>query len=110
MADKLLGLSLPPDYQPSDGELDNLIYVVLKYTVGWPMRQADKAVCMVAGGDAIRGDAGISKLVYETCQYAWDHIAGEPDDFDADKLFDHIKPAILNWYENSTPEQRSKTD
>lgn len=108
MSEKLLGLPVAADYQPSDGELDNLVYLCLKYTVGWPMRQADKAVVLMMAGE-VTGDEGISRVVEQACEYAWDHLAGEPDEFDADKLFDHIKPLLLEWYQNSTPEDRAKT-
>ena len=108
---KTLNLPIADDYVPSDGELNNIVYVVCKYTVGWNMRACDLSICllMAGGQEAIIGDGGITKLA-ETCEYCWDHIAGEPDDFDADKLFDHIKPFLLEWYNETTPEDRAKTE
>jgi hypothetical protein len=112
MADKSLELNLPDDYKPSAGELDNIVYLVCKYTIGWQMRQCDLAVCvMMAGGqDAIVGNAGLTKLVEVTCEYAWDHLSGEPNTFSPEQLFDHIKPALQGWYQNTDAEERAKTE
>jgi hypothetical protein len=109
MTDKKLEVVTDAEYKPSLGELNNLAYLVFKYGVGWGMRQADLSVClmMVGGAEAVKGDEGLSKFVYTVCEYAWDHIAGEPEEFDADKLFDHMKPALQEWYKNTTPEQRA---
>lgn len=105
---KSLGLPVPADYVPSSGELDNLIYLTFKYTIGWSMRQADKAVCLSMAGDIV-GDPGISKLIHETCEYAWDHLSGEPDEFTPEQLVDHIQPILIEWYSNTTPEERANT-
>ena len=109
---KRLGLPIPDDYKPTFGELDNFVYLTLKYTVNWIMRQCDRDICimMASGADAIVGDIGLSNLCHQACEYAWDHIAGEPDEFDSDKLFDHIRPILVRWYENSTPEDREQTN
>ena len=107
----MLGLPIPVDYRPTDGELDNICYLTMKYTIQWPMRQADLAVCilMAGGKEAIVGDAGLSKYVHEICAYLWDHIAGEPDEFTADTLFEHIKPILNQWWAGTTVEERSNT-
>lgn len=106
-------LNLPVDdnYSPSDGELNNFVYLCCKYTVGWGMRQADLAIClMLAGGkEAIKGNEGLSKLCDVTCEYLWDHICGEPEEPTAEKLFEHIKPILGEWYNKTTPEQRTNT-
>ena len=52
---------------------------------------------------------GIDKLVRESCEYAWDHLAGEPDDFSVDDLYEHVKEGFENWYASSTPEERTST-
>jgi hypothetical protein len=107
-----LELPVADDYAPSNGELNNLVYLTCKYTVGWGMRQTDLAVClMMAGGEEeIRGNKGLSNLCWVTCEYLWDHVAGEPTDINPEQLFDHIKPALQTWYENQTPEQRSSIE
>ena len=108
MSESNLELDLPSDYRPSAGELDNLVYLVCKYTCGWQMRAADKAVCLMMAGDVI-GNAGISKLVEVACEYCWDHIMGEPEKPDADALFAHMKTIMQEWYKSSTVEERSNT-
>ena len=56
------------DYQFSDGELNNIIYLTCKHTVQWPMRSADLAIClMMAGGkEEIVGNRGLANLVQHT--------------------------------------------
>lgn len=109
---KSLELPVAEDYTPSEGELNNFVYLTCKYTVGWGMRMADLAVCltMAGGADKIKGGEGLTKLCDVTCEYLWDHVCGEPDEISPDKLFDHMKPILQEWYNNSTPEDRAKTD
>ena len=45
-----MNLNIPKDYKPSDGEINNLVYLTLKYTVGWSMRAADLAVMQMMAG------------------------------------------------------------
>ena len=104
-----LELPIAEDYKPNEGELDNILYLTFKYTVGWPMRQADKMVCLTMAGEAI-GDKGISKLVETACEYIWDHICSETDEFTPEQLFEHMKTALTVWYTDSTPEERSNTE
>lgn len=107
----VLSLELPvaDDYTPSDGELNNFVYLVCKYTVGWQMRSADLAVClMMAGGkDNIVGNAGLSRLCETTCEYLWDHICGEPEEASGEAFFEHIKPLLQRWYNEQNAEERS---
>jgi len=105
-----LNIDVPDDYRPSDGEIDNIVYLICKYTVSWPMRPADLAVCkMMAGQQGLTGKEGIVHLVEVTCEYVWDHIAGEPDDTSPDDFFEHMKLMLEEWYKNSTPEERANT-
>lgn len=104
-----LDVQLPEDYSPSDGEIDNITYLTCKYACGWPMRQADLAVCKRMTGE-IRGSAGISKYVETVCEYLWDHICGEPEEVSAEDFFKHMKPMLESWYSQTTPEDRSKTE
>lgn len=124
-----LELPINDDYVPSDGELNNFVYLTCKYTVQWPMRQADLAICLelAKSGHAvaaigedfhnvqtgqnqparlIKGVEGLTRLLEVTCEYLWDHISGEPDEFSPDILFYHMKPILQKWYSNTTPEER----
>lgn len=111
---KDLELTVADDYVPSEGELDNFVYLTCKYTIKWPMRQCDLKVCLLMAGERdgriIKGNKGLTKLAEVTCEYLWDHVAGEPDEISADQLFDHIKPCLQNWYAKSTPEEREVTE
>lgn len=108
---KTLELPVPDDYVPSEGELNNIVYLVCKYTANWPMRTADLSVCllMAGGQEEIIGNEGLTRLVEQTCEYVWDHICGEPEEPTADQFFDHIKPILQHWYSNTTPEDRANT-
>lgn len=101
---KSLDLPIPEDYVPGEGELNNIVYLICKYTVGWAMRSADLQICKQMVGD-IRGNAGLSRLCEVTCSYLWDHICGEPDDFTPDQLFDHIKPGLQEFFNQSVEER-----
>lgn len=103
-----LDLPIDDDYVPSKGELDNFVYLCCKYTAGWNMRQADLAVCLMMAND-IKGSEGLTKLCEVTCEFLWDHICGEPKEPTAEQFFDHMKPILKDWYENSTPERRAIT-
>ncbi len=109
---KSLELPVADDYKPSTGEINNFVYLIMKYTIGWSMRQADLAVCcMMAGGhEMIVGNEGLSLLAEHTCEYTWDHLCGEPEEPTADTLFEHMKPILQEWYKVSTVEERAKID
>ena len=107
-----LELPVPDDYAPSAGELNNFVYLACKYTVGWIARSCDHEVLlMMAGGpDGIRGNAGLTTLAQVACGFCWDHIAGEPDEYDPSVLFNHVKPILQDWYKNTTVEDRAITE
>jgi hypothetical protein len=101
--------NIPADYRLSDGEIDNIVYLVCKYTVEWNMRQVDKMVCQRMMSEEKTGVSQIQDLVCVTCEYVWDHICGEPDTFTPESLVEHMAPMISSWFENtSSQEERSK--
>lgn len=101
-----LDIGVPDDYVPSAGELDNIVYLVCKYTAGWSMRSADLAVCLMMVGE-VKGSKGISNLVHVACDYVWDHICGEPSNTSSKKFFEHIKPMLEEWYSKTRPSDRA---
>ncbi len=106
-----LTIDVPEDYEPSEGELNNFVYLVCKYTVNWQIRACDLAVCtmMASTGSPIRGSAGLARLLDVTCEYAWDHLAGEPDEKSPEDFAKHMVPLLEEWYTKSTPEERAVT-
>lgn len=106
-----LTIDVPEDYEPSAGELDNFVYLVCKYTAGFQMRNCDLAVCtmMASTGSPIRGSAGLARLLDVTCEYAWDHLAGEPDEISPEDLVEHMVPLLEEWYSKTTAEKRAVT-
>lgn len=103
-----LDIGVPADYVPSDGEVDNIVYLICKYTAQWPMRSADLAICKMMAGD-MKGREGIEQLVRVTCEYVWDHICGEPKKPTAKDFFTHMKPLLEEWYSKTSADDRSKT-
>ena len=45
--------NVPADYVPSSGEIDNIVYITLKSTIGWPMRQCDLAMITILCADPV---------------------------------------------------------
>jgi hypothetical protein len=102
--------NIPEDYQLSNGEIDNIVYLICKYTVGWDMRQADRMACQMMMCKGKSGLASLQDLVHVTCEYVWDHICGEPINPTPEQLYEHMVPMISSWFENTTSqEERSKT-
>ncbi len=109
---RTLELPVADDYVPSEGELDNFVYLCCKYGGNWGMRRTDLAICLLmAGGcESIVGNAGLTRLCEVTCEYLWDHICGEPEEVSPDDIFDHLKPLLKTFYEGTTVADRSNTE
>jgi hypothetical protein len=105
-----MDLNLPEDYALTDGEIDNIVYLTCRYTVGWGMRSCDKSVCEMMLGNDKTGSKCVERLLQITCEYVWDHICGEPEDPSVEKFVAHMEPLIQEWWSNSTQEERSKTE
>jgi hypothetical protein len=105
MTDRLK-IAVPDDYEPAEGELNNIVYLCCKYGVEWSMRTADFAVCKMMAGSPVRGAAGISKLVEVTCEYLWDHVCGEPGSFTPESLYEHLRPMLETWYAETDRAER----
>ena len=54
-----LDIGVLDGYEPSAGELDNIVYLVCRYTCGWNMCGADLAICLQMAGE-VKGAKGIS--------------------------------------------------
>lgn len=102
-------LGLPNDYQLTAGEINNIVYITCKSTVGWPMRSADLAICQMMRDSNLRGDESVTNLVEVTCEYVWDHICGESSEFTAEDLVKHMEPGLVDWFQKTTQEERSDT-
>lgn len=102
-------IDVPEDYVPSAGEIDNLVYLCCRYTVGWQMRACDLAVVRGLVPDP-RGPTGIEGLARQACEYVWDHVCGEPEEPSAEQMFEHMAPLLEEWYGKTTPEDRARTD
>jgi len=103
-----LELPVSDNYNPNAWELNRFVYLISKHTIGCTPRAIDHKMClMLAGGiNHIRGNEGLSKLCQATCDYLRDHICGL-DETHTQRFFDHVKPLLQEWYNNSTKEERS---
>jgi hypothetical protein len=109
MVDDVMNIfGLPDDYEPTDGELDNIIYLIMKYSVGWMMRQADKFSVLLMS-EKEKGPDKIKSVIDNTAEYSWDHIAGEPDEFKPKDIVEHAMPYLSDWFNGTTQEERSDT-
>lgn len=104
-----LSLKLPEGYELSDGEVDNIVYLTCKYTIGWGMRACDKAVCDMMRDKKARGQEAVENLLEVATEYVWDHICGEPEEPSQEQLFDAMVPLLNEWFSKTTPEERAKT-
>lgn len=102
-------LGLAVDYKPSEGELDNFLYLTFKYTINWGMRQADKAICLMLADDVV-GQKGLERLLKVTAEYIWDHLMGEPPETKPEDLITHMEPLLEQWYAATTAEERADTN
>jgi len=100
-----IGDVVPEDYVVSDNELNNLVYLICKYTVGWAMREADFFIVksMVGSG---AGPDFINKVIEMTTEMLWDHMCGEPDHFSPKDLQIHIVPVLKEWYSKTNRTDR----
>jgi hypothetical protein len=99
---------VPDDYEVTPGEIDNIVYLTCRYTVGWPYRAVDLAIIQLMTPPG-RGTEYINRLVINTCEYLWDHVCGEPDEFSSEDLVRHIIPLLHEWYTSTTPNLRQDT-
>jgi hypothetical protein len=65
---------------------------VLFYTIGWEMREADFLVLETLIGAATTAeDPTVEEYMKAIAEYAWDHLAGEPDDWSAENIISHAQ-------------------
>lgn len=89
---------LADNYRLTDGEINNVVYLTCRFTVDWSMRGCDLAVCRMLVGGEIVGDSGVLRLIEETCEYVWDHICGETDEFTPEQLIEHMIPPMVKFF------------
>ena len=107
--------NVPSDYQMTDGEMDNIIYLVLKFGCNWQMRECDKQVVLylfraLPEGKSRTGAGGIQNLIMEAATYGWDHILGkEPGQPLPLKIARFMLPRIAWWWSEFDQQRRSDT-
>ena len=67
-------------HRPTEGELNNLCYLSMKYIAGWSMREADLAVVMQLGGEPKTLKELDKQFIPQLAEYIWDHLLGEPSE------------------------------
>tara|TARA_R110000751_G_scaffold93925_2_gene183319 strand:- start:324 stop:818 length:495 start_codon:yes stop_codon:yes gene_type:complete len=67
-------------HKPTDGELNNLCYLSMRYIANWPMRNVDFNVVKMMSGDPPTVEALSDQFIPNLVEYVWDHIMGEPAD------------------------------
>ena len=97
----------PVGHKISPNEANNIVYLTCKYTVQWPMRSVDLAVVQTLINKDLTGPEAMEDLMSVTCEYVWDHLAGEPDEFKPEDLKTHMA-SMLNEFWEMSPEQRNE--
>lgn len=65
----------------TDNEINNLVYLCLKYIVGFPMRQCDFQVVLMMHNSTKGGVEDQKRnLISVISDFIWDHFLGEPDE------------------------------
>jgi hypothetical protein len=67
-------------YKPTDGELNNLCYLSMKYIAGFDMRNVDFTMVKTMGGDPQFVATLTEQFIPQLATYIWDHLMGEPED------------------------------
>ena len=88
-------------------EINNIVYLTCKYTVQWMMRPVDLAVIQTMLKQDVAGQEAMDDLMDVTCEYLWDHISGEPDEFKPEDLKFHMVE-MLNEFWEMPSEQRNE--
>lgn len=73
-------------HRPTNGELNNLTYLSMKYLIGWGMRAVDLAVILHMTSPMENVNELESKFIPVLADYMWDHLMGEPESPTADDL------------------------
>jgi hypothetical protein len=88
---------------PTAGELNNIVYLTMKYLAGWQMRQCDLGVVL-----AMNTPKSLKELdeafVPVLAEYVWDHLMGEPDEVTTEDLeygIRHIAKAVYGMDDRS---------
>ena len=77
-------------HKPTDGELNNITFLSMKYLIGWGMRAADLAVVLSMAGSVATVSELDEKFAPVLAEYMWDHLAGEPDDLAVEDLTEAV--------------------
>lgn len=79
----------------TDNEINNLVYLCLKYIAGFPMRTCDFQL-ILAMHNSSKGGVGDERdnLASALSDYIWDHLLGEPDEPSSEE----IKSAVVEIF------------
>lgn len=65
-------------HKPTEGELNNITYLCMKYICGWIMRECDFMVVKMLSGEMKTVDDIDEKWAHNLAEYMWDHLMGKP--------------------------------
>lgn len=96
-------------HKPTDGELNNICFMAMKYGAGHLMRMVDFEVVKTMS-ESTETVTGLSdKFLPVLADYMWDHIMGEPDDPSTEEVLEFVTFTRDMIY-TSNEEDRNNTD
>jgi hypothetical protein len=100
-------------HKPTEGELNNLCHLSMRYTINWTMRHADFAIVRMMGGEPQTVRELDEKFIPELADYMWDHLMGEPETPTPEMLTEAIKvfrDMLYSMDEEVRNDTENKTD
>ena len=103
----------PATHIPTDGEMNNLCYLSMKYLIGWQMRGCDFAVVKMVAGRVSSMEELTDRFIPALAEYMWDHICGEPDEPTVEDLtagIEFLKDSLYTMNEHTRNSTEATSD
>lgn len=91
-------LQVPNDHKPTEGELNNICYLSMRYLLNWTMRVVDYEIIRMMSGEVNTLEEIDTKLIPPLAQYTWDHLMGEPDEPSQEQVEEACKQFKIMLY------------
>lgn len=83
---------------PTEGELNNLTYLSMKFLVNWQMRHVEFVLLKGMAGEIKSIDDVKAKFIPQIAQYIWSHLMRKPDAISINDLQEAIEALMGQLY------------